>query len=116
MTPIIPSTQVTVETPAADQAIPFDVTLAVANTSEVLFTVPVGKLLRGFSLVNRSAGNVSAHISMAAGAAATTSDTEIEKRGAWGEMHLALAEGDYEFIGSTGAQPSVQGVAWVSDA
>ncbi|KKM90384.1 hypothetical protein LCGC14_1239250, partial [marine sediment metagenome] len=32
------------------------------------------------------------------------------------EMHLALAEGDYEFIGSTGAQPSVQGVAWVSDA
>jgi hypothetical protein len=102
--------------PAGDQAVNFDVTLAVADTSEILFTVPVGKKLRSFSVANRSGSKISAHISMVAGAAATTGDAEIERKDSWAEGPLELAEGDYEFIGSAGDQPRVTGVAWVSDA
>ncbi len=100
----------------AETPIPFNVTLAVADTSELLFTVPTGKRLRAFSLANRSLSKVSAHVSMVAGTSATVTDMELARKDAWSEADLDLPEGDYEFIGSTGDQPRVSGVAWVSAA
>ena len=108
--------QITADQRAAEEAVPFDATLAVADISEVLFTVPAGKRLRAFSLANRSAGKVSAHVSMTAGAAATTGDAELERKDSWAEGDLDLPEGTYAFIGGAGDQPRVAGVAWVGAA
>lgn len=100
--------------PVADEVIPFDVTLGVADTSENLFTVPGGKRLRSLSLANM--GNGSAHVSFSAGTPATVGDFELEKRDAASEAGLDLAEGTYAFIGSAGATPRVRGVATVGPA
>lgn len=83
---------------AADEVLPFDVTLAVANTSEALFTVPVGKKLRGVAITNVGPGK--AYFSFDAGAAATVADVGIEKNDSLGVEDLELAEGDYEFVSS----------------
>ena len=98
----------------ADEAIPVDVTLAVADTSETLFTVPVGKRLRSVDFANEGLG--SSFLSFTAGAPATTSDTELQKRDTLAENRLDLAEGDYGFIGEAGKQPRVRGVVWVGPA
>lgn len=113
--PIIPSpAPVTVNMEDNDKAtaVPFDVTLAVDNVSETLFTIPAGRKLRGFSIVNKGPGI--AHVSMVANAAATTADTELTKDDdAWSEDHLDLPEGDYEFInGGATNNPRLVGVAW----
>lgn len=100
--------------PTADEIIPFDVTLAVADTSEILFTVPAGKRLRSLSVANM--GNGSSFLQTVAGAVATTADFELEKRDAFSESDLDLAEGTYQFIGSAGATPRVRGVATVGPA
>ena len=98
----------------ADEVIPFDVTLAVADASETLFTVPAGKRLRSLSVANM--GNGSTFLGVAAGVPATTTDLELEKRDAIAEQNLDLAEGTYAFIGSSGATPRVRGVATVGPA
>lgn len=100
--------------PSADEIIPIDVTLAVADTSEVLFTVPAGKRLRSLSVANMGQG--SCFLSTVAGVTATTTDFELEKRDAFSENNLDLAEGTYAFIGSSGATPRVRGVAAVGPA
>jgi hypothetical protein len=98
----------------ADEAIPFDVTLAVADTSEVLFTVPGGKFLRSLSVANE--GNGAAHVSLTATVAATTADIELGKRDSFSENDLDMAEGTYEFIGAVGETPRVRGLAMVGPA
>lgn len=111
--PIIPSpAAAVVDLKPKMTAIPFDVTLAVDNVSEPLFTVPVGRRLRGFSIVNKGPGI--AHVSMVANAAATTNDTEMTKSDdAWSEDGLDLPEGDYDFInGGATNNPRLVGVAW----
>ena len=101
----------------ADEAIPVDVTLAVADTSEVLFTVPGGKRIRSFDLANVSAGNnTDAHLSLTATVAATTGDLVLRRREVLGQTGLDLAEGTYAFIGGAGDQPRVKGIVWVGPA
>jgi hypothetical protein len=100
--------------PTADEIIPFDVTLAAADTSETLFTVPTGKRLRSFSVANM--GNGSTFLRFTPGTPATTGDFELEKRDTESENNLDLAEGTYAFIGSAGATPRVRGVATVGPA
>jgi hypothetical protein len=100
----------------AETAIPVDATLAVADTSEVLFTVPVGQRIRSFDLANVSGGNLTAHLSLSAGVAATTGDLPLERREVLGQTGLNLNEGTYEFIGGAGEQPRVKGVVWVGPA
>ncbi len=97
--------------PSADAAVPFDVTLAVAATSETLFTVPVGKTLRSVAFYNHGEGD--AFVSLTAGAAATAADTMVERRESVGLEMLDLAEGTYAFIGEAGKTPRVRGVAMV---
>jgi hypothetical protein len=100
--------------PTADEMIPFDVTLSVADTSETLFTVPAGKRLRSLSAANM--GNGSTFLRLTPGTPATTGDFELEKRDAIAEQNLDLAEGTYAFIGSAGATPRVRGIAAVGPA
>lgn len=112
--PIYPSTSIAVSTDDKSAAIPINVTLTTANVSQVLFTVPVGRKLRSFSLVNQGPGK--AHVSMVAGAAATTSATGMEKDvDAWSEDLLDLPDGTYSFInGGASNKPRLVGVAWTS--
>ncbi|KKK91019.1 hypothetical protein LCGC14_2717180, partial [marine sediment metagenome] len=93
MTQIVPSPQLSQQETRGDEVIPFDVTLAVADTSETLFTVPGGKRLRSVAAVNRSTGQEDAHLSMAAAAAATTADTLVERRDSLSFDRLDLPSG-----------------------
>lgn len=93
-------------------AVPFDVTLAAANTSEPLFTVPAGQRLRALTVANRSNGNNDAHVNLdGGGTAATTADTLLERRDSLDLDNLDFPEGDYEFIGGVGDTPRLTGVA-----
>ena len=98
----------------ADQEVPFDVTLAIADASETLFTVPTGKKLRSISAANGGGGT--AHVSLTAGAPATTANLELGKRDSFAENDLDMPEGTYAFIGATGQTPRVRGVAMVGPA
>jgi hypothetical protein len=115
--PIIPAATTTaVEDRDKTEVIPVDVTLAVANTAETLFTVPTGKVGRSFSLLNDSGAPSTAHVSFVAGGTATTANKGIARRERWDEEGLHLPEGTYSFIGGTGETPRVRGVVWTSDA
>ena len=110
---ILPAAAGTPAPTGADQIIPVDVTLAVADTAETLFTVPAGKKVRSFALANVSPGNnTDAHLSFTAGVPATTGDFRMERREAGDEQGLDLAEGTYSFIGGAGDTPQVRG--WVT--
>jgi hypothetical protein len=97
--------------PRGDEVIPFDVTLAIAATSETLFTVPAGKQLLSVSIANE--GNVTAYVSMDAGVAATSADTEVAKRETVSLDGLGLLPGTYAFIGDAGQTPTLRGFAVV---
>lgn len=98
----------------ADEEVPFDVTLAVADTSETLFTVPAGKKLR--SVTAASEGGGSAHVSLTANTPATVANLELGKRDSFSENDLDMPEGTYAFIGASGQTPRVRGVAMVGPA
>ena len=106
--------QLNVGDKTADEEVPFDVTLAVADTAETLFTVPAGKKLRSVTAANEGTG--SAHISLTAGAPATTANLELGKRDSFSENDLDMPEGTYSFIGATGQTPRVRGLAMVGPA
>ena len=99
-----------------DEAIVIDATLTVADTSEVLFTIPAGHKLRSFSLVNVSNPNTDAHVSLAAGVAATTGDIRLGRRDSLNEDGLDLAEGTYAYIGGAGDTPTLRGIVWFGPA
>lgn len=91
--------------------IPVSKKLAVAATSEVLFTIPVGQVGRRASLVNRP-GNGDAWIAMTAGVAAVADAAgmlRLRAGDAWAEEGMELAEGTYAFIGNAGQRPEVYG-------
>lgn len=92
--------------PAADEDTPFNKTLAVAGTSEVLVTAPGVKRGRSFSLQNEGPGIVF----LQADGVATLTSTEIKKGQTWAEADLDI--GALQFIGETGKQPNVHGVLW----
>jgi hypothetical protein len=96
---------------SADEVIPFEVTLAVAATSETLFTVPAGKSLTGLVVVNE--GTQKGYVSMTAGAAATNADLPVAKREVVNLDGTTLAEGTYAFIGDAGETPTLRGFALV---
>ncbi len=106
--------QLNVGDKTADEEVPFDVTLAAADVSETLFTVPAGKRLRSVTAANEGIG--SAHVSLTAGSPATTASLELGKRDSFSENDLDMPEGAYAFIGATGQTPRVRGVAMVGPA
>lgn len=96
---------------APSQAIPVEVTLTTAGTSQVFVTVPAGMVMRGFAL-NVTVSD--ANLSMTAGAPATTADVHILNNQSWGESYLNLPEGTYSFINTlSGKKPKITGVVWV---
>lgn len=103
--PIFPSPVASVD--SADEATPFDVTLAIANTEEAVVAVPGGKKGRIVSLVNEGPGSVF----LAFDAAATLSSAEVQKKESYGEAGLEIST-DVRFIGETGKTPRVRGVLW----
>ena len=113
MTQIVPAPDLAQQEVRGDEVVPFDVTLAIADTSETLFTVPSGKRLRAVAAVNRSSGQAVAHMSMTAAAAAVTTDALLLRRDSLSVDRLDLPEGTYAFIGATGDSPRVVGVAVV---
>jgi hypothetical protein len=116
MTQILPAPELAQQETRGDEVIPFDVTLALADTSETLFTVPGGKRLRSIAVVNRSSGQAVAHVALAAATPATTSDMLLGRRDSAGIEQLDLPEGTYAFIGGAGDTPRVTGVAVVGPA
>jgi hypothetical protein len=113
MTQIIPAPELSQQEVRGDEVIPFDVTLAVADASETLFTVPAGKRLRSIAAVNRSSGQDEAHIALAAATPATTGDLLLARRDTASAEQLDLPEGTYAFIGGAGDTPRVTGMAVV---
>jgi hypothetical protein len=103
--PIIPSPVASVD--SANEATPFDVTLAVADTEEELVAVPGGKLGRVVSLSNEGPGSAFIEFD----AAATLTSLEIKKNESYGEMGLEIST-DVRLIGETGKQPRVRGILW----
>jgi len=99
----------------ATTPIPFNKKLAVAGTSEMLFTVPAGQLLVVLDVVCYG-GQQEAHLSLVPDAAATGSSATIPNGGQYSKDDISLLEGDYEFIGEPGKRPSLRGVAWTMAA
>ncbi len=117
MTVIFPGAEFTQQEVRGDEVVVFDATLAVADTSEVLFTVPVGKRLRSVAFTFRSTGNIAAFVSLTEGASATLADILVDRTNPSAAVDgLDLPEGDYEFIGGVGQQPRVRGFAVVGPA
>ena len=87
--------------------------LAVANTSEILFTIPTGFVGRFVSLTTVK-DDKQAYIKVTPGGPATLTDFRLDEESAWGDTGLQLAEGDYHFIGDTGKRPRVTGVVGIS--
>lgn len=119
MSPIIPTPpdSTTPEDRDRTESLAVNKTLAVADTSEVLFTVPVGKVARAVDLsipvLPLSGGHAYVNFN---GAAATVADSKVPRGGALSQDFLELAAGDYEFIGEVGKTPTVEGTVWLSDA
>ena len=91
----------------ADEATPFDVTLAVAGTAEDAVTPPTGKVGRIISLVNEGPGK--AYISF--DGTATLADLELGKRDVYTEEDISIVT-NISFIGETGKLPQVRGILW----
>lgn len=116
--PIIPGSEPTVVNVTNEDRdsnpIPVSKKLAVAGTSEVLFTIPVGEVGRKFSFVNMT-GLGDAWIAMTpstpavAGAAGML---RLRPGDSQGEDGMELAEGAYEFIGDAGKRPEVYGAVF----
>lgn len=113
MSTILLPPEVTIPETGGDEVIDFDATLAVADTSEVLFTVPSGKVLREVVLVHRGGIFEDAYFNFVADDPATTSSTHLRFREVRNVDGLALPEGDYSFIGGPGDTPTVEGFAIV---
>lgn len=98
-------------------ALPVSKTLALAGTSEILFTVPAGKVARSFDFsvpfLPLSGGD--AYVNFNGGTAAAT-DSRVPRGGGLSQSHLQLPAGDYEFIGDAGKTPHIDGTVWLSDA
>lgn len=104
---ILGSGTITGQRQYADEATPFDVTLAVAGTAEDAVTPPTSKVGRIVSLVNEGPGKV--YISF--DGTATTTDLELDKRDVYTEADISVVT-NISFIGETGKLPRVRGILW----
>lgn len=101
--------QTDVDLKRADDYVPIDITLAVADTSEPVLTVPSGKRVRALSLLNRSLETAFVSFS----GTATTGDIELRRL-----RQLALDNVDFaaiSFIGDTGDTPRLTGYVLLGD-
>ena len=97
--------------PVANEATPFNVTLAVTDTAEDLVSVPSTKYGRSVSLVNEGPGAVAVTFD----ATATVSDLLLEDGDAYDEHDLEIST-KISFINvTTGETPRVRGVLWSGD-
>lgn len=97
--------------PVANEATPFNVTLAVAATAEDLVSVPASKFGRAISLVNEGPGAVA----LAFDTTATVGDLLLEEGDAYDEHDLEIST-KVSFINvTTGETPRVRGVLWSGD-
>ncbi|KKK95114.1 hypothetical protein LCGC14_2676060 [marine sediment metagenome] len=95
----------------ADEATPFNVTLAVADTAEDLVSVPSSKFGRIVSLVNEGPGS----IALAFDATASAADLLIKEGEAYSEARLEIVT-NISFVNVTASQtPNVRGVLWSGD-
>jgi hypothetical protein len=94
-----------------DEAVPFNLTLAVADTSEPVAAVPVGKVIRAVTINNLE---TSASVFVNLGAAATLTSLEVAARKQLSQDGLAATS--VEFIGEAGEQPSISGYLLVGPA
>ena len=107
--PIVPKPFLTV--PFADEATPFDVTLAVPATAEDLVSVPGSKKGRIVSLVNEGPGAAA----IVFDATATASDILLEEGDTYDEHDLEFVT-KISFINVTPAvSPRLRGVIWSGD-
>lgn len=95
--------------PLADEATPFDVTLAVVNTAEDLVVPSVSKEGNRVTIVNEGPGKAF----IAFDATATTSDLELGKRDSYEEADVSIVT-NISFIGESGKKPRVRGILWSS--
>jgi hypothetical protein len=114
--PIYPRVNVTqtvnVPTLAADEATPFDVTLAVPATAEDLVLVPGVKVGRNVSIINEGPGDAAIRFD----ATATTTDVLIREGEGYADQALAVAT-KVSFINVTAAvSPRLRGVLWSGPA
>ncbi len=91
----------------AEEATPFDVTLAVADTAEDVVVPPGGKTIRRINVVNHGPGVVFLEFDDTA----TTSSLEVERRGTYDEADIGVST-NISFIGEPGKKPRVTGVVW----
>ena len=91
----------------ADEAVPFDETLAVADTAQDAITPPTGKTGRRISIVNEGPGKAF----IAFDGTATTADLPIEKRGSYDEVDITVTT-NISFVGEAGKTPRVYGILW----
>lgn len=108
--PLLPNSSTPIQTtPIAEDMLPIDVTLAVVDTAEDFATAPVGKKIMMVSLINEGPGT--AYIR--SNAATTTSPSQsakVKEGEAYWDTGLAI--NTLSFIGGTGEQPHIRGVAW----
>lgn len=114
--PIYPRVNVTqtvnVPSMVADEATPFDVTLAVAGTAEDLVLVPGTKVGRSISIINEGPGDVAIKFD----GTATTADILVREGEGYADTGLAI-QTKLSFINVTAAaQPRVRGVLWSGEA
>lgn len=94
--------------PAANDDVPFDLQLAIANTAQDMVSVPAGEVGRSFSIVNEGPGNVY----IKADAVATLlNGTRIANGETYSMEGLAIAT-KISFLGDLGKKPKVHGVLW----
>ncbi len=91
----------------AEESTLFDVTLAIADTAEDAVAPPSGKSIRRINIVNHGPGVAFIEFD----GTATTASLEIEKRGSYDEGDIGVVT-NISFVGETGKQPRVTGVAW----
>lgn len=112
--PLLPNSSTPVQTtPVSDAMLPIDVTLAVVDTAEDFATAPVGKKIMTVSVINEGPGI--AYIRADADATTSPSTSAKIKVGeAYWDSALSLDR--LSFIGETGTQPHLRGVAWAGTA
>ena len=110
--PYVPNASVSMDTtPDSSNSLPFDATLAVANTAQDFVTIPAGFKGKKISMVNEGPGT--AFLKNDATATATATNIKVLPKDAYAEEGIAVTT-RWSFIGETGKLPRIRGVVWAA--